>query len=56
MSYVRLPITIAPVASMPAIPNDELKKAAAEVRERLKAAVQVLEDSNADARKGPRLR
>ena len=40
---------IDPVASMQAIPNAELKEAAAEVRDRLGAAMQVLEESKAEA-------
>jgi uncharacterized protein (DUF302 family) len=40
---------IDPVASMQAIPNAELKEAAAEVRDRLQAAMQALEESKADA-------
>jgi uncharacterized protein (DUF302 family) len=40
---------IDPVASMQAIDNAELKRAAAQVRERLQAAVRALEESKAEA-------
>lgn len=40
---------IDPVASMQAIDNAELKKAASEVRDKLRAAVQALEESRAEA-------
>jgi uncharacterized protein (DUF302 family) len=40
---------IDPVASMQAIPDAELKRAAAQVRDRLQAAMRALEESKAEA-------